>query len=648
MEIRQYYLLFRKWVWLLALGTILGGASTYLISRSQQVVYQTSTRMMVSSASDNQNQSYNYYYDSQLVKTYAQIINSQPITLALSERLGYPVSGGQIQVRQIPDSTLIQLSVTDNDPQHAADIANSVVQVFVEYNQSLLDERYKSTEESLKAQIDQIEGQIATLQTEMSQASETTQESQKQQIEEQTKQIEAMLATVEDEIVSLETNLETFIPTPAVTNTPAPSWHIPTSTPVPVATPTLSQAAQVKYKEMQIRKEQLDDMRTLFQQAYGNLLVLQQSSSTDPALRQSQLQTTTALYQQIYSNLLSSYENVRLARLRSTPNISQVEPAEVPSRPIRPQPVRNGVLGALSGLMIMGAIAFLVEYLDDSLKTSEDVSHHLNLSVLGLIGEMDHPKRKKGDKKVDPGIYVMKHPLSAVSEGFRNLRTNLDFASVDKSIKTLIVTSSGPSEGKSTVSVNLAAVIAQGGRKTLLLDADLRRPSIHRYLGISNRKGLVDLFRPGTQLSDVITVWEEPPMLVIPCGELPPNPTELLASDRMEKIMEELKGIVDIIIIDTPPAVISDAVALSAKVDGVLVVIEPGATSLGSAQVMMEQFKRSGARVVGAVLNPISRRNSHYYTKYQYYSSYYYGSRGYKSYTDGNGESKQEKKGETR
>jgi len=642
MEIKQYFLLFRKWFWLLALGAILGGASAYLFSRSQPVVYQTSTRIMVSSASDNQNQSYNYYYDSQLVKTYAQIINSQPITKVLSERLGYPVSGGQIQVRQIPDSTLLQLTVTDNNPQHAADIANTVVQVFIEYNQSLLDERYKSTEESLKAQIDQIEGQIATLQTEMSQASETTQESQKQQIEEQTKQIEAMLASVEDEIVSLETNLETFIPTPAVTNTPAPSWHIPTSTPVPVPTPTLSQAAQVKYKEMQIRKEQLDGMRTLFQQAYGNLLVLQQSSASDPALRQSQLQTTIALYQQIYTNLLSSYENVRLARLRSTPNISQIEPATTPGGPIQPQPMRNGMLGAVSGLMIMGAIAFLVEYLDDSIKTPEDVSHHLNLPVLGLIGELDHPK-KKGGKKIDPGIFVMKHPLSAVSEGFRNLRTNLDFASVDKPIKTLIVTSSGPSEGKSTMSVNLAAVIAQGGRKVILLDADLRRPAIHRYLGISNRKGLVDLFRPGAQLSDVINEYEEPPMLVIPSGELPPNPTELLASGRMETILEELKGIADIIIIDTPPAIISDPVALSAKVDGVLVVLEPGATSLGAAQVMMEQFRRAGARVVGAVLNPISRRNSHYYTKYQYYSSYYYGSRGYKSYADENGDSKKGK-----
>jgi polysaccharide biosynthesis transport protein len=219
--------------------------------------------------------------------------------------------------------------------------------------------------------------------------------------------------------------------------------------------------------------------------------------------------------------------------------------------------------------------------------------------------------------------------LSPVTEGFRNLRTNLEFASVDRPIRTLQITSTGPSEGKSTLAVNLAAVIAQSERKVLLIDADLRRPSVHKYLAIPNRRGLVDLFRRTETHPDVIITWGNPPFQVITSGEIPPNPTELLASDRMTKILDELKETVDIIVIDSPPSVISDPIALSAKVDGVLVVIEPGKTTIGGAQVMMEQLKRSGARVIGAVLNPISRRNSHYYTKYHYYSSYYYRSGGY-------------------
>ena len=142
----------------------------------------------------------------------------------------------------------------------------------------------------------------------MSQVSESTLETQKQQIEAQSKQIEEMLASANDEVIQIETQLETFIPTPAVTNTPAPSWIIPTATPVPVATPTLSPADMVKYKELQTRRDQLNEMRNLFQQAYGNLLVLKQQSNSDPALRQAQIQNTLAL---VPANLLQPADQLR-------------------------------------------------------------------------------------------------------------------------------------------------------------------------------------------------------------------------------------------------------------------------------------------------------------------------------------------------
>jgi polysaccharide biosynthesis transport protein len=628
MEIKQYLLLIRKWAWLLILGGVVGGALAYGLSLLQPVIYQTSIRIMVNSVVDQSNQNYlTAYMDTQLAQTYAQIINVRPVQKALSDKLGYSVNSGQISVKQISNANLLEITVSDGNPERAAEIANALVGVFIEYNQGLLEGRYKDTQQNLKKQIAEIENQIKILQTQMTQDTASTQENQKQQIDDQAKQIEKLLASADQEVIQIETQLDTFIPTPAVTYTPAPSWHVPTSTPVPVPTPTLSSANQVKYKELQIRRDQLNEMRGLFQQAYGNLLVMKQNSNSDPAIRQGQIQTTLALYQQIYSNLLSSYESVNLALLHSTPNIVQIDQATVPSRPVQPQPMRNAVAGALSGVFIMGVVAFAIEFLDDTIKTPEDVSKHLGVPVLGLISEMGKRKRSKHDGKA--GVFVAENPLSPVTEGFRNLRTNLEFASVDKPIRTLQITSTGPSEGKSTLAVNLAAVIAQSERKVLLIDADLRRPSVHKYLGISNRKGLVDLFRHTEQRPDVINTWGTPPFQVITSGEIPPNPTELLASERMTKILDELKETVDIIVIDSPPSVISDPIALSAKVDGVLVVIEPGKTTIGGAQVMMEQLKRSGARVIGAVLNPISRRNSHYYTKYHYYSSYYYRSGGY-------------------
>jgi succinoglycan biosynthesis transport protein ExoP len=636
MEIRQYLLLLRKWAWLLILGGVLGGLLSYGFSKFQPNMYQTSTKIMVGAAQQQDNSNYySSYADIQLAQSYSQIITTDEIIQNLSDRLGYPVYSGQVRVDSKPDSQIIEITATDGDPERAAEIANTLVDVFIEYNNGLQDKRYKTTEDSLTSQIAQIEEQINTLQSEMSQITQDTVETQKQQIEDQSKQIEAMLASANDEVIKVETQLDTFFPTPEVTNTPLPSWVIPTATPVPVPTPTLSAADMVKYKELQTRRDQLNEMRDLFQNAYGNLLILQQQSTTDPALRQAQVQNTLALYQQIYSGLLTSYENVRLARLRSTPNIVQISKAHVPGGPVSPQPLRSALMGAMVGFMIMGGIAFGIEYLDDTLKTPEEVSSILHLPVIGLIAEMGGPKSRKS--KREPGVFVIKNPLSPVSESFRTLRTNIDFASVDKPLKTLMITSPGPSEGKSTTAVNLAAIMAQGERKVILIDADLRRPAVHLYLDIPNRKGLSDMIRDSMDLPNSLSSWGNPPFAVITSGGLPPNPVELLASSKMEKILSELKGKADILIIDTPPGMFADPIALSAKVDGVLIVIEPGVTTKAGAQILMEQLHRSGARVVGVVLNPISKRGNHYYSRYQYYSSYYYGSRGYGHYYSKNG-----------
>ncbi|MCZ7551723.1 MAG: CpsD/CapB family tyrosine-protein kinase [Anaerolineales bacterium] len=175
--------------------------------------------------------------------------------------------------------------------------------------------------------------------------------------------------------------------------------------------------------------------------------------------------------------------------------------------------------------------------------------------------------------------------------------------------------------------------MAQGERRVLILDADLRKPTLHQFFNLPNRRGLVDVLRDPDSLDEVVIDYQEPDMKVITSGNLPPNPAELMASERMEQVLAELRELADLVIVDSPPGIISDPIALSAKVDGVLVVIDPGRTRIGAAQVLMEQLNRAGARVVGAVLNPVSRRNSHYYTKYGYHSSYYsskkpYGSNG--------------------
>lgn len=597
---------------------------------------------MVSRAVEQENSFYSYYNEVQLAMTYSQLINTEPVLTALGEKLGYAVSSGQIQVEQIKDSLLMLVTVQDGNPQRAADIANSLVDVFIQYNETIQSGRYATSEQSLQAQIAQVEEQIAALQNEMSQISEQTLETQKQEVEARIQELQTQLDSSESEIITLESEIAALFPT-LPTPTPLPPWRRPTPTVAPLPTPTLLPEDEIKYKELQNRLDQIKSLRDLYKNVYLNLLVMgEESSSGDPQLRQDQLQTTLALYQQIYSGLLSSYENVRLSRLRNTPNVVQIERAPVPGNPIKPNPERDALLGLVAGAFSMGALAFAIEYLDDTIKTPEDVARHLHLPVIGLIGEMNRSKGNGKEKK--NGVYVAEYPLSPITEAFRTLRTNLDFAGVNKPLKTLLVTSAGPSEGKTTIAVNLSAAMAQGERKVVLIDSDLRRPSIHRYLGIANRKGLTDLFRDQIKLPGAITTWGEPRIAIITSGGLPPNPTELLGSEKMGAILDELKERSDIIILDAPPAIVADPIVLSAKVDAVLLIVEPGKTRIGAIQVLLEQLQRAGARVVGVVLNPITRRRAQYYSKYHYYSTYYYYSRSYGYYSSDNGGSRKLKK----
>ena len=624
MEIKQYFYLFKKWLWLLILGGIIGGLVGYFISSTQPVVYQTSTRIMVSRGLDQESAGYYFYNEIQLAKTYTQLINTRPVLDKLSEKVGYTVNESKISVKQVQDSLVLDLTVMDNDAERTAEIANTLVDVFIEYNESLQTSRYEASESSLLAQITQVESQITNLQAEIAVNVEQSQEIQKQEdeiaLQKRLEELKLQLDITEADIIKSEEIIAAFFPVPLPTATPVNRYR-PTPTAIP--TPTLSPEDQVALKEEQNRLDQLQTLRDLYKQTYANLLVLGQGgteSTSNNQSRQDQLQAALTLYQQIYSNLLNNYEAVRLARLRSTPNVVQIQPAPVPTRPIRPQPVQNAAMGAVVGMILLGAVAFLIEYLDDTLKTPEDITRHLQLPVIGLIGEMEKPRVKDGKTH---RVYVSDNPLSPITEAFRTLRTNIEFAGVDGPLKTLLITSTAPGEGKSTIAANLAAVIAQGERKVVLMDTDMRRPTLHRHLQIANRRGLSDLFRDSIKIGNVINSWGEPPIAVITSGGLPPNPSELLASAKMETILKDLKNKSDLIIMDAPPCIVADPVILSARVDGVLLVIEPGKTKIGAAQVVIEQLQRAGARIIGVVLNPISRRRSSYYTKYQHYSTYY-------------------------
>lgn len=216
-------------------------------------------------------------------------------------------------------------------------------------------------------------------------------------------------------------------------------------------------------------------------------------------------------------------------------------------------------------------------------------------------------------------LIVIKKPKDPASEAFRTLRTNIHYSSLDKDIRVIAVTSAGPGEGKSTISSNLAAAVAQSGKKVLLIDSDLRRPSIHKVFGISNKIGLSNLLIEGLKVGDV-ALKSAANLDVLTAGTIPPNPSEILISKKLSSFLEEMKVQYDTIVIDTPPvAVVTDAQILATKADGVLLVVSQSQATIDAVKKAKELLVSVNANILGVVLNKVEQKSD------QMYSYYYYG-----------------------
>jgi len=365
-------------------------------------------------------------------------------------------------------------------------------------------------------------------------------------------------------------------------------------------------------KEIDSLKEQVAQKQTAI-----NAIGTPSGSLQEAELARAQTELTQL--RQSLTYLLQSYENIRLAEAQSTSNIVVVEsPVEVPTVPVRPRTFQNTLLGALVGFLLSVGVVFLIEYLDDRVRSPEQIDTILKLPVVGLIAKMPSVPDSAGKSK----LIAVREPRSPVVEAFRSLRTNIQFAGVDQPIRTLLVTSAGPSEGKSTVAANLAVVMAQAGLKVVLFDGDLRRPTIHKQFGQVNRAGLTDaIMRDPSQWSDITIASGIPNLSLLLSGTLPPNPSELLGSKRMQQLLAYLHQSCDVVIIDAPPLLpVTDALVLAPLTDGVVLVIDHGGTRIGEARQGKTQLDQSGARVLGVVLNkiPTGRRGYSYYYRHYY------------------------------
>lgn len=343
-----------------------------------------------------------------------------------------------------------------------------------------------------------------------------------------------------------------------------------------------------------------------------------QLSTTTDQTEAVRLETMIANYSQTYASLLQSYEQVRMTEAQTLSSIVQIEAATVPIEPIKPRKLLNVAVAALAGLALSSGIIIGFDFLNDTIKTPEEIVHKLGLPVLGVIS----------NHKNNDGVPITEsQPLSPVTEAFRTLRTNVKYAGagLEKPLRSILVTSAMPGEGKTEVLVNLGVVMAQNKLRVLIVDADLRRPALHRRLGLDNMVGLSQIFvHPELGMGYSMQPTRINGLTAMTSGDTPPNPSELLGSQLMGTILEELKNMYDVLLIDAPPALaVTDAAVMAPYVEGVILVIKPGSTSMAPLSRVVNQFHQLKTKVLGVVLNDINLRNSsygYYYKHYKYYN----------------------------
>ncbi len=331
---------------------------------------------------------------------------------------------------------------------------------------------------------------------------------------------------------------------------------------------------------------------------------------------------------QMYDLLIKRFKETTLTEDMRTGNIRVIDRAEVPKHPVKPRKKRNLMLAIIVGLVTGTGLAFFFEYLDNTIKIPEDVKQHLKIPYLGPVPVFETESKGNPGNDTNPQLVTLDSPKSTASESYRGIRTNVLLSAAESAPQVILIASAGLREGKTITTANLGITMAQAGSKVILLDCDMRRPKLHKMFGSGKDRGISNLLVEMSGVEQTICHTQIPNLDLIPCGPIPPNPSEILGSNRMAGLLSELRKQYAHILIDSPPCrAVTDAVVLSKFVDGVVVVIRASNTAREIVKNGVVQFETVGANILGAVLNAVDIGRHKYYYYYQYYH-YYYGDDG--------------------
>jgi capsular exopolysaccharide synthesis family protein len=333
---------------------------------------------------------------------------------------------------------------------------------------------------------------------------------------------------------------------------------------------------------------------------------------------------------QYLNTLLQKQREVQIAQGDRGSEVSIENYSRVPRSPVGPPRLRNVIIALILSLVAGIGLAFLLDFLDDTVKSLDDVDRYVHLPALALIPNGRGGARLKGIAAAAPGpgestaLAMLDDVRSPIAESYRHLRTSLLLSSAGQPPKTILVTSSQPSEGKTTTAINTAFMLAQTGAEVLIIDCDLRRPRLHAQFEVANSKGLTTWLSGERDLDNLLQTCPKTPNLkILTSGPVPPNPAELLGSEEMRRLLGQLSERFAHIIIDSPPAIsFTDASILSTMVDGVMLVVHGGRSSRAVVRRAKQQLLDVGAHIFGVVLNNVKLETQDYYYS-GYYSNYY-------------------------
>lgn len=389
---------------------------------------------------------------------------------------------------------------------------------------------------------------------------------------------------------------------------------------------------QIEAIQTQLRDEAgriVDGLRGRYEQLQGEEAAIRQEFDAqnaemlrfnDLAIQYALLRQTRDSIQQAYNSIIRRIDELETSNLESQgESVFVVARAEVPNIPSWPNRTKMLALGIFFGILLGIGMCFLLDYLDTTIKTDSDIQTYVNRPLLGSVPT----ENSRGDNESADDFYVLEHPHSTFAEAFRTIRTCLSF-SADHAVRALVVSSTGPAEGKSLCAVNLAIAYAQSGKRVLIIDADLRKPRLGKVFPDAPAIGLSDLLAGDSVFiaSDVITETKVPGLSFLSAGTIPPNPVALLDSQRFAKLLAELTSSFDLVLFDTPPCLnMVDALVIAKQTDGLVYVLRSYATNKFATQQTVRQLETANVNILGAILNDVDLQKSHYY---YYYSSKYY------------------------